>query len=140
MKNSMICRNLACAAMLSLVLSGPAAAANGAMVVERPAATQRQTKWKKAWAWSAAALMASVAADTASSMGRTEMNPLLRGSAGQFNARSAALKFSIAGALLGSQYLLVKKHPEQAAWAATGNFAAAGLTSGIAVRNFRLPK
>lgn len=110
------------------------------MVVERAPVEQKQAKWKKAWAWSAAALMASVAADTASSMGRPELNPLLRGGMGQFNARSAGLKFGIAGALLGSQYLLLKKHPEQAAWATTGNFAAAGLTSSIAVRNFRLPK
>lgn len=140
MKSSKMGGRLVCAVVMSFVLAAPAGAASGSMVVERPVVEQKQTKWKKAWAWSAAALMTSVAADTASSMGRQEMNPLLRGSMGQFNARSAALKFGIAGALLGSQYLLLKKHPEQAAWATTGNFAAAGLTSGIAVRNFRLPK
>lgn len=140
MKSSKMGGRLVCAMVMSFVLAGPASAASGSMVVERPVVEQKQTKWKKAWAWSAAALMTSVALDTASSMGRQEMNPLLRGPMGQFNARSAALKFGIAGALLGSQYLLLKKHPEQAAWATTGNFAAAGLTSGIAVRNFRLPK
>jgi hypothetical protein len=140
MKSSKMGGRLVCAAVLCFTLAGPAGAANGSMVVERPVVEQKQTKWKKAWAWSAAALMASVAMDTASSMGRPEMNPLLRGSMGQFNGRSAGLKFGIAGALLGSQYLLLQRHPEQAAWAATGNFAAAGLTSGIAVRNYRLPK
>lgn len=140
LKNSMNCGRLVCAATLCFALAGPVSAESGAMVVERAPVERKQAKWKKAWAWSAAALMASVAADTASSMGRPELNPLLRGGMGQFNARSAGLKFGIAGALLGSQYLLLKKHPEQAAWATTGNFAAAGLTSSIAVRNFRLPK
>lgn len=140
MKSSRLGGRLVCAAVLCFTLAGPAGAASGSLVVERPVVEQKQTKWKKAWAWSAAALMASVAVDTASSMGRPEMNPLLRGSMGQFNGRSAGLKFGIAGALLGSQYLLLKRHPEQAAWAATGNFTAAGLTSGVAVRNYRLPR
>ncbi|MBN9661580.1 MAG: hypothetical protein J0H49_25515 [Acidobacteria bacterium] len=140
MKSSRMGGRLVCAAVLSFVLGGPAEAASGSLVVERPVVEQKQAKWKKAWAWSAAALMTSVAMDTASSMGRPEMNPMLRGPLGQFNARSAALKFGIAGALLGSQYLLLERHPEQTAWAATGNFAAAGLTSSIAVRNFRLPR
>lgn len=129
-----------CALALWPLLGAPVWGAEGSTVVERPPVERKASKWKKAWTWSAAALMASVAADTASSMGRTELNPLLRGPAGQFNARSAALKFSIAGALVGSQYLFLRKHPEQAAWAAAGNFAAAGLTAGVAVRNYRIPK
>ena len=127
-------------ALLMCTLStGLTWAENGAGLVERRP-VEHSSRWKKAWAWSAAALAASVAVDSASSMGRPEMNPLLRGSMGQFSARSAGLKFSIAGVVLGSQYLFLKRHPEQAAWATTGNFAAAGLTAGVAVRNFRLPR
>lgn len=140
MKNLVIGARTACVLVLCMTLTVPAWAEDGSALVERRPVEQKSSKWKKAWVWSAAALMASVAADTASSMGRTEMNPLLRGPMGQFNGRSAALKFSIAGALLGSQYLFLRKHPDQAAWAATGNFAGAGMTAGVAARNFGVPK
>lgn len=98
----------------------------------------KQSKWKKAWAWSAAALIAGNTLDVASSYGYRETNGVLRGANGQLNQRGAAIKFGVmAGALLGQHYML-KQNPELQKPLAITNFAVGAAFSGIAVRNWRV--
>jgi hypothetical protein len=120
-----------------LATSGIATPAMAETLVTREA-PRKESRWKKAWAWSAAALMAATAADAATSMGGYELNPLLRGPGGQFGTRGMAIKLGVACAVIGAQYFLLKKKPEQAPYAFAANAAAAGLLSGVAVRNARL--
>lgn len=101
-------------------------------------AETRGPKWKRAWAWSAAAFAASAVADAASSRGRYELNPVLRGPDGHFGAKGMAIKFSMTGAILAGQWLLLRKHPGQAQTATWANFGAAGLTGAAAGRNLAI--
>ena len=98
----------------------------------------KESKWKKAWKWSAAALMAGNAMDVASSYGYQEANGVLRSGNGQLNQRGTAIKFGVmAGALLGQHYLL-KQNPEMEKPLAITNFAVGAAFSGIAVRNWKV--
>lgn len=87
--------------------------------------------------WSLAALMAGNAADGVSSWQRPEMNPIL---GPQFNSRAVAIKFGIVGATALLERALVKKHPELAKGFAVANFTAAGVFTGVAIRNLRQEK
>jgi hypothetical protein len=89
----------------------------------------------KLWRVSSAILGAVTIADAHSSFGYQEMNPLLRSSNGQFAGRGFAIKGAVVGAALGVQWLLVRKNPRAAPYAAGANFAAAALTGAIVVRN-----
>jgi hypothetical protein len=57
------------------------------------------------WKVSIAAMLAASAFDAASSMGKSEQNPLLRGSDGTFGARGVAIKFGLVGASLAPQII-----------------------------------
>ena len=103
-----------------------------------PTRTHTESKWKKVWKWSAAALVAGSAMDVASSYGYQEANPLLQGSGGHLNARGTGIKFGIlAGSLLGQHYLL-KNKPELEKPLAITNFAIGATYGTIAVRNWRV--
>lgn len=98
----------------------------------------KESKWKKAWKWSAAALMAGNAMDVASSYGYQEANGVLRSGNGQLNQRGTAIKFGVmAGALVG-QYYLLRQNPEMEKPLAITNFAVGAAFSGIAVRNWKV--
>ena len=79
------------------------------------------------------ALVAASAADTASSWGGFEANPLLRSHDGRFGARGSAIKFGVLAVWL----LASRKHQSEPV-VVYGNFAAAGLLSGVAARNWRI--
>lgn len=84
---------------------------------------------------SIAALLCGNAADTASSWGQVERNPLL----GQtFNGRGAAIKWGLIGASVGLQLWYVKKHPKAERVFVIENFALAGAFGAVAVRNARM--
>ena len=89
----------------------------------------------KLWRFSAAFLGAVTIADMQSSMGRQEGNPLLASRNGQFAGRGMALKGAGVGAMLGVQWLLLRKNPNAAKYAAGANFAAGALTGVIVVHN-----
>jgi hypothetical protein len=57
------------------------------------------------WKVSIATMLAASAFDAASSMGKSEQNPLLRGSDGTFGARGVAIKFALVGASLTPQII-----------------------------------
>lgn len=85
--------------------------------------------------WSIAALLSSNGADTASSWGQLEANPAL---GGQFNSKSAAVKFGVLGAVVGLELLQVRKNPNSEKPLAITNFVMAGALTGVAVRNWRV--
>lgn len=89
----------------------------------------------KLWKFSALALAGALAADTATSWGRAELNPLIRSQGGRFDARSFGLKAGIAGGGLLAQYLLLRQAPQAEKAAAWTNFGAAGLLGAAAIRN-----
>ncbi|MDZ7637782.1 MAG: hypothetical protein U5J83_05965 [Bryobacterales bacterium] len=132
-------RRIACLAAIALMivcLGGTAKAeSRSEWLPNRPV---KESKWKKVWKWSAAALMAGNAMDVASSYGYQEANGLLRSGNGQLNHRGTAIKFGImAGALVGQHYLL-KENPEMEKPLAITNFAVGVAYSGIAVRNWKV--
>ena len=89
----------------------------------------------KLWRVSAAVLGAVTIADMHSSVGRIEANPLLQSSNGRFSNRGIALKGLVVGGALGAQWLLIRKNPNAAPYAAGINFAAAALTGAAVVHN-----
>ena len=98
----------------------------------------KESKWKKAWNWSAAALMAGNAMDVASSYGYQEANGVLRSGNGQLNQRGTAIKFGVIAGALAGQYYLLKQNPEMEKPLAMTNFAVGAAFSGIAVRNWKV--
>ncbi len=69
-----------------------------------------------------------------------ELNPVLAGSDGGFGMKATVLKFGVVGALTGVEYVLVKKYPRSAKFFTVVNWSTAGVTSGLAVHNFQLPR
>lgn len=101
---------------------------------------QSQTERKglgKLWWASVAAVVAGSAVDAHSSWGRQELNPLLRGANGEFGMKAVAIKAAIAGGVVGAQYLMLRKNPHAARYAAIANFSMAGAFAGVAVYNHR---
>ena len=95
-----------------------------------------ESRGHKLLKWSWGALVAGNVADSASSWGRPELNPVL---GPRFGSRSTAIKFAVTGAVIGVEALLTRKHSELERPFAWGNFAMTGVLTGIAVRNYRLP-
>jgi len=91
--------------------------------------------------WSLAALAAGNAADVQSSWGRPEANPLLAGSHGRFDWRSASIKVGIQAPLVGFQLWRARKQPSPSLYKsyAITNFAVGGAFGAVAIHNFTLP-
>ena len=103
-----------------------------------PASSFGEGRRKKLWTISAAVLGAITIADVHSSLGRTELNPMLRSSDGRFAGRGISLKAAIVGGAVTAQYFMLKKNPQAAGWAAGANFAAAAATGAVVVRNHQI--
>jgi hypothetical protein len=98
----------------------------------------RKKNWKKQWVISAVVLAAASFCDAHSSMGRVEMNPLLRNSRGEFNGtRGVAFKSAAAGGMLAVQAMLTRRNPEMYKTGTMVNFVAAGALGVTAARNSR---
>jgi len=94
-----------------------------------------QDRWYRA---SLIAVGASQAADVASSWGGYELNPVL--GTGRFGPRQTAIKGALAGGGLAIQYAAVRKYPRYKRIATIVNIALAGVTMGVAVRNWRIQR
>ena len=92
----------------------------------------------KLWRVSAAVLGAVTIADMHSSVGRFEANPMLASKNGRFTNRGVALKGAIVGIALGTQFILVRKNPKAASYAAGVNFAMSALTGAAVIHNHML--
>jgi hypothetical protein len=97
-----------------------------------------ETRRGKIWRVSVAVLGAVTIADMHSSMGRPEANAFLRSNDGRFAGRGVALKSIVVGTALGAQWLMLRRNPNAAGYAAGANFAAAALTGAVVVHNHML--
>ena len=61
-------------------------------------------RWSRLWKASLAAVAAGAAADSVSSWGRCQRNPVLANGSGRFSARGLAIKLAVTGVVLGNQY------------------------------------
>ncbi len=96
----------------------------------------RQPQSKRMWLLSAVALVAANVLDARSSMGRQELNPLLRNSRGEFAAgRGIAVKSAAIGGALAVQAIAMRRRPELRRTSSIVNFVSAGAVATIAVRN-----
>ena len=121
----------------------------GAPVVRyRPYLTSRPTqdsrerqkkRWKKAWIASWIAFAAVNLLDAHSSMGRRELNPLLRNADGTFSGRKAAMiKAAVGGGFFAFQWWTQRRNPRAnhyKAFTIANSAAAAGLGA-VAMRNY----
>src|SRR5215471_18226314 len=85
-------------------------------------------KGRRLWNWSVAAMAAGNVADTFSSLGRHELNPVL--GVGKFGPRATGMKIGISAATVGVQYLLLRRRPVAAKRLAYVNFGMAAATGG----------
>jgi hypothetical protein len=92
----------------------------------------------RAWKRSLIPLAAAHALDMASSYGMRELNPVLAGQDGRFGARSMAIKGGIAAAIVGVEYLLVKKYPRTATVLSKLNWSSSVVTGAFAVHNYAI--
>jgi hypothetical protein len=92
---------------------------------------------KKLLLASFAAVTTAEVADSASSWGKLESNPVLGQS--RFGIGKATVKLGVVTAILTGQYLLLRSHSPKAYKAvAAFNFASAGVLGGIAYRNSKI--
>jgi hypothetical protein len=117
--------------LLTLVTLTPLARA-GEVTSDIPAPVT--TNWKL----SLAPLLASQALDITSSYGKQELNPLLARPQGQFGVSAVLIKVGITAGLIGAECLIVKAHPASARIFTKFNWAAAAVTTGVAVHNFTI--
>jgi hypothetical protein len=92
------------------------------------------------WQASVIALASAQALDVHSSMGLRELNPLLQGRGGTFDAgKAVSLKAALVGAAVGTQWLVMRTTGGRGKKAfAIVNFVMAGTTAATAVRNYGL--
>jgi len=92
----------------------------------------------QSWKISLAALVGSQAADAATSYGMRELNPLLASANGGFEIRAAVTKMGVTGALVGIEYLIVRKYPRSAGVISKLNWSTGIVTMGFAAHNFAI--
>ncbi len=97
-----------------------------------------QAEQRKLWKWSVVALAAATAADSHSSYGMRELNPMLRGSGKRFDAGSVVLKSGAVGAFLLGQKLFHRNRSGRMKNWAVLNFSMAATTGGFAVHNYAI--
>lgn len=92
----------------------------------------------KSWKISLAPLVASQALDAASSYGMRELNPLLASANGGFEMKATSIKLGVTGALVGVEYLIVRKYPRSARVISKLNWTSGIVTTGFAVHNYAI--
>jgi hypothetical protein len=95
---------------------------------------RHEQRLKYLWIASIFAMAAGTGADAATSWHKRESNGLLASSDGTFGAKGVGIKAGIAGGLLLPQ-ILFRKHKDLRTAFTVGNFAQAGIFTGIAIHN-----
>jgi hypothetical protein len=108
-----------------------------------PAAHQSMEETSRAaairsWRISLAPLVGSQALDAASSYGMRELNPLLASANGGFEMKAVSIKLGVTGALVGVEYLIVRKYPRSARVISKLNWTTGIVTTGFAVHNYAI--
>ncbi len=96
-------------------------------------------RWKKAWIASWIAFAAVNLLDAHSSMGRRELNPLLRNADGTFSGgKAAVIKAAVGGGFFAFQWWTQRRNPEANHYKAftIANSAAAASFGVVAIRNY----
>ncbi|MGP8243463.1 MAG: hypothetical protein ACLQVN_02970 [Bryobacteraceae bacterium] len=93
------------------------------------------------WKVSLTALAAANIVDAASSWNKRELNPALAQSSGTFGWQSAALKMGITGAVVGVEWLAMRRgaHPGLYRALSVINFSGAAAIGSVAGHNFTIP-
>lgn len=86
------------------------------------------------WIASMLAMVAASGLDAGTSWGKQEANGLLASSNGTFGAKGVSIKAGAAAAILIPQ-ILFRKHKDLRVKFAVGNFAGAGVFTGVAIHN-----
>jgi hypothetical protein len=92
----------------------------------------------KAWEISLVPLVSSQALDAASSYGMRELNPLLASSNGGFEMKATSIKLGVTAAIVGVEYLIVRKYPRSTRVISKLNWTSGIVTTGFAVHNFAI--
>jgi hypothetical protein len=92
----------------------------------------------RSWKISLAPLVGSQALDAASSYGMRELNPLLVSSNGGFEMKAVSIKLGVTGALVGAEYLIVRKYPRSARVISKLNWTTGIVTTGFAIHNYAI--
>ena len=95
---------------------------------------RHERRLKYLWIASIFAMAAGTGADAATSWHKRESNGLLASSDGTFGAKGLAIKAGLAGGLLVPQ-ILFRKHTDLRTAFTVGNFAQAGIFTGVAIHN-----
>jgi hypothetical protein len=101
-------------------------------------AAEGPSRWRVVWRASQALLAGANAADTATSWGKYESNPLLR-TGQRFGYGSMAIKLGILGGGLAAQHFIARKYPNQTPYLATANLAATAVLAAAAAHNMGVP-
>ena len=92
----------------------------------------------KSWKISLVPLIGSQALDTASSYGMRELNPLLAGPNGGFETKAVSIKLGVTAAVVGVEYLIVRRFPRSARTISKLNWTTGIVTTGFAVHNYAI--
>lgn len=121
----------------ALLMSAAASCASDLPMI--PAAREPVAKSAlRAWKISLAPLIASQTLDATSSYGMRELNPLLASANGGFEMKATTIKLGVTGALVGVEYLIVRKYPRSAQVISKLNWTTGIVTTGFAVHNYAI--
>ena len=112
-------------------------ATNGLFSANTTARAAEQAAYRK-WKMSLTPVFASQALDVASSYGMRELNPLLTSSDQRFGAKGAGIKLGATAAILGIEYLIVRKHTRAASIFTKINWSVSIMTAGFAAHNYAI--
>lgn len=96
--------------------------------------TRHERTMNRIWVASLAAVAASSSMDAATSWGKREGNGLLASSNGTFGARGLSIKAGMLAVVVVPQ-VMFRHHKELKSKFAIGNFAEAGIFTGVAIHN-----
>jgi len=94
---------------------------------------------KRLYIWSVVSVAGANALDIYSSYGKRELNPMLQGSDGTFNAASVAIKAGMVSAVEVPQIFLARHSARRMRLFAIANFAMSAALAGIFAHNFTVP-
>jgi len=96
-----------------------------------------QERPRRNWNISVAFFAGAQAMDAVSSRGGIESNPVL--GRGQFGASQAAIKAGIAGGVILSEWMILRRHPDTRRLWTWANYGAGTAVAAVAVRNWNQP-
>ena len=106
-------------------------------IVERSRRNEDRAGFRS-WRRSLVPLAVSQTLDITSSYGMLERNPLLAGPNGRFGPKAATIKLATTGAIVGIEYLIVRKWPKSARILSKLNWSSSLLTAGLAMHNYAI--